>query len=38
MMGARVGDIKERISMMKMKYSISKEKMKEDECGWSYIT
>jgi hypothetical protein len=35
MMDAGVVDIKERIWMMKMEYSVLKEEMKDDECGWS---
>jgi hypothetical protein len=30
--------MKERISMIRMKYSILKKKMKENECGWSNHT
>jgi hypothetical protein len=33
-MDAGVVDIKERIWMM-MEYSVLKEEMKDDECGWS---
>jgi hypothetical protein len=36
MMDAGVVDIKERIWMLKMEYSVLKEQMKDDECGWSY--
>jgi hypothetical protein len=28
-------DIKERILMIRMKYSVLKEEMEDDECGWS---
>jgi hypothetical protein len=35
MMDAGVVDIKERIWMMKMEYSVLKEEIKDDECGWS---
>jgi hypothetical protein len=33
------GDVfmKERILMTRMTYSILKEKMEEDECGWSKV-
>jgi hypothetical protein len=30
--------MKERILMIRMEYSVLKEKMKENECGWSDIT
>jgi hypothetical protein len=35
MMDAGVVDIKERILMMKMEYSVLKKEMKVYECGWS---
>jgi hypothetical protein len=35
MMDAGVVIIKERISMVKVEYSVLKEEIKEDECGWS---
>jgi stress-induced morphogen len=35
MMDAGEVNIKERISMTRMVYSILKEEMKDDECGWS---
>jgi hypothetical protein len=28
-------DMKERILMIEMEYFVLKEKMKDDECGWS---
>jgi hypothetical protein len=35
MMDAREVDIKERISITRTGYSLLKEKLKDDECGWS---
>jgi hypothetical protein len=35
MMGAGVVDIKERILLMKMEYSVFKKEMKGYQCGWS---
>jgi hypothetical protein len=35
MMNVRVVDIKERILIMNMKYSVLKEEMKGYDCGWS---
>jgi hypothetical protein len=35
MMDAGEVDIKERISLMRQTYSVLKEKIKYDECGWS---
>jgi hypothetical protein len=37
MMDAEVVDIKERIPVMKMKYSVLKWEMKDDECGPLHI-
>jgi hypothetical protein len=37
MMDAGVVIIKERISMVKVEYSVLKEEIKEDECGWSQV-
>jgi hypothetical protein len=34
-MDAEEGNMKERILMIRMAYSVLKEKMEEDECGWS---
>jgi hypothetical protein len=30
--------MKERILMIRMEYSVLKEKMKENECGWSQLS
>jgi hypothetical protein len=35
MMDAEKVNIKERISMSSMAYSVLKEEMKDNECGWS---
>jgi hypothetical protein len=35
-MGAEELNIKDRIWMSEMDYSVLKEKMKKNECGWSY--
>jgi hypothetical protein len=35
-MNAREVYTKERILMIRMVYSVLKEKMEEDECGWFY--
>jgi hypothetical protein len=35
MMNAGEVSIKERIWVSRMEYSVLKEKMKENECGWS---
>jgi hypothetical protein len=34
-MSAEEYNMKERISISRMEYSVLKEKMKENECGWS---
>jgi hypothetical protein len=34
-MDAREVDLKEGIWMLRTEYSVLKEKMKENECGWS---
>jgi hypothetical protein len=38
MMDAGVVIIKERTSMVKVEYSVLKEEIKEDECGWYYCS
>jgi hypothetical protein len=37
MTNVREVDMKEIISLTKKKYSVSKEGIKNDECGWSYL-
>jgi hypothetical protein len=37
MMDAGEVNIKERICMSRMTYSVSKEEIKDDECGCSYL-
>jgi hypothetical protein len=36
MMNAGEVDIKERILLTKQEYSVLKEEIKDDECGWSH--
>jgi hypothetical protein len=37
MMNAGEMKIKERILMTMQEYSVLKERIKDDECGWSYL-